>query len=185
MALSPRGAVLRGVCEAEWSRAEGLDEPAAWAQAAQGWERVHQPYQLAYARWREAGAHLRVADKRAATAALREAFAVASALGAMPLVADIEALARRARVRLAVTGGDATDDDGGGAGAGLSPRELEVLALVAAGHTNREIAAQLYISDKTASVHVSHILAKLGVSNRGQAAAAAHRLGLVPGPPAS
>jgi len=75
----------------------------------------------------------------------------------MPLVADIEALARRARVRLAVTGGDATDDDG--PGAGLSPRELEVLALVAAGHTNREIAAQLYISDKTASVHVSHILA--------------------------
>ena len=183
MALSPRGAVLRGVCEAEWSRAEGLDEPAAWAQAAQGWERVHQPYQLAYARWREAGAHLGVADKRAATAALREAFTVASALGAMPLVADIEALARRARVRLAVTGGDATDDDG--AGAGLSPRELEVLALVAAGHTNREIAAQLYISDKTASVHVSHILAKLGVSNRGQATAAAHRLGLVPAPPSS
>ena len=63
--------------------------------------------------------------------------------------------------------------------------ELEVLALVAAGHTNREIAAQLYISDKTASVHVSHILAKLGVSNRGQAAAAAHRLGLVPAPPSS
>jgi len=158
--LSPRGAVLRGVCEAEWSRAEGLDEPAAWAQAAQGWERVHQPYQLAYARWREAGAHLGVADKRAATAALREAFAVASALGAMPLVADIEALARRARVRLAVTD---DDDDGAGAGAGLSPRELEVLALVAAGHTNREIAAQLYISDKTASVHVSHILGKLRV----------------------
>ena len=56
---------------------------------------------------------------------------------------------------------------------------------MAAGHTNREIAAQLYISDKTASVHVSHILAKLGVSNRGQAAAAAHRLGLVPAPPSS
>ena len=89
MALSPRGAVLRGVCEAEWSRAEGLDEPAAWAQAAQGRDRVHQPYQLAYARWREAGAHLGVADKRTTTAALREAFAVASALGAMPLVADI------------------------------------------------------------------------------------------------
>ena len=169
MALSPRGAVLRGVCEAEWSRAEGLDEPAAWAQAAQGWERVHQPYQLAYARWREAGAHLGVADKRAATAALREAFAVASALGAMPLVADIEALARRARVRLAVTGGDATDDDGAGAG----------------GHTNREIAAPMYISNTTASVHVSHILGKLGVSNRGQATAAAHRLGLVPAPPSS
>ena len=56
---------------------------------------------------------------------------------------------------------------------------------MAAGHSNREIAAQLYISDKTASVHVSHILGKLRVSNRGQAAAAAHRLGLAPAPPSS
>ena len=61
---------------------------------------------------------------------------------------------------------------------GLTPRELEVLALVAEGHTNREIGEQLYMSDKTASVHVSQILVKLLARNRGEAAATAHRLGL-------
>jgi len=102
----------------------------------------------------------------------------------MPLVAGIEALARRARVRLAVTGGDATEDDDDDDGAGLRPRELEVLALVAAGHTNREIAAQLYISDKTASARLAHPRQAPRL-HRGQAAAAAHRLGLVPAPPSS
>ena len=61
---------------------------------------------------------------------------------------------------------------------GLSPRELQVLHLVAAGSTNRQIAEELYISPKTASVHVSNILAKLGVASRGEAAAVAHRLGV-------
>ena len=62
---------------------------------------------------------------------------------------------------------------------GLTARELEVLRLVAIGRSNRDIAAELFISAKTASVHVSNILAKLGVSNRGEAAAAARRFGLV------
>jgi DNA-binding CsgD family transcriptional regulator len=53
-----------------------------------------------------------------------------------------------------------------------------VLGLVCAGHTNRQIAAQLFISPKTAGLHVSHILAKLSVTTRGEAAALAHRLGL-------
>ena len=61
---------------------------------------------------------------------------------------------------------------------GLTAREYEVLRLVAAGHSNREIASELFISAKTASVHVSNILAKLGVTSRGEAAATAHRLGL-------
>ena len=60
---------------------------------------------------------------------------------------------------------------------GLTEREREVLALVAAGRTNPEIARALFISAKTASVHVSNIIAKLGVSRRGEAAAVAHRLG--------
>jgi DNA-binding CsgD family transcriptional regulator len=59
---------------------------------------------------------------------------------------------------------------------GLTPREAEVLALVARGYTNREIAATLVISVKTASVHVSHILQKLGAPNRHEAAAIAHRV---------
>ena len=62
---------------------------------------------------------------------------------------------------------------------GLSPRELDVLALLADGRTNREIAGALFISEKTVSVHVSRILAKLGAGNRAEAAAIAHRLGLV------
>jgi DNA-binding NarL/FixJ family response regulator len=61
------------------------------------------------------------------------------------------------------------------ASASLTPRELEVLALVADGRTNRQIAETLYITAKTASVHVSHILAKLGVSNRSEAGVVAHR----------
>ncbi|NEC17506.1 helix-turn-helix domain-containing protein, partial [Streptomyces parvus] len=63
---------------------------------------------------------------------------------------------------------------------GLTPREQDVHRLVAAGHTNRKIAEELFISPKTASVHVSNILAKLGVSSRGEAAALAHRLRLYP-----
>jgi DNA-binding CsgD family transcriptional regulator len=61
---------------------------------------------------------------------------------------------------------------------GLTRREEEVLALVAAGRTNRQLAEALFISEKTASIHVSHILAKLGVAGRVEAAAVAHRLGL-------
>ena len=80
-------------------------------------------------------------------------------------------LARRARIRL-TAGTNQREADGAGR-CGLSQRELEVLTLVVAGHTNREIASALYITNKTASAHVSHILTKLGVSNRGQASALA------------
>ena len=82
--------------------------------------------------------------------------------------------------------GDRDDGTQGGAGPtpvagelplGLTAREYEVLRLVAAGHSNREIASELFISVKTASVHVSNILGKLGVTSRGEAAATAHRLG--------
>ena len=61
---------------------------------------------------------------------------------------------------------------------GLTPREVEVLELVAAGRSNGEIGSDLFISTKTASVHVSNILAKLGVNSRGEAAALAYRAGL-------
>ncbi|NVI90343.1 response regulator transcription factor, partial [Actinomadura sp. BRA 177] len=61
---------------------------------------------------------------------------------------------------------------------GLTPREFEVLRLVAEGRSNRDIAEALFISVKTASVHVSNILGKLDVASRGEAAATAHRLAL-------
>ena len=60
---------------------------------------------------------------------------------------------------------------------GLTQREHDVLGLVRAGRTNRQIAAELFITPKTAGLHVSHILAKLSVTTRGEAAALAHRLG--------
>ena len=181
--LTWRSTVLRGLCEAEMDRIEGRHEPAMWAHTADEWARFTQPYESAYARWRQAEAHLGRDQRDAAARALREAFSLATDLGATPLTGDIEALARRARVRLTTAADARATDDA--ARLGLSRRELEVLALVAVGHTNREIAQLLYISDKTASAHVSHILTKLGVSNRNQATALAHRLNLLPVPPAS
>jgi DNA-binding NarL/FixJ family response regulator len=62
---------------------------------------------------------------------------------------------------------------------GLTPRERQVLALLADGRTNREIGQTLYMAEKTASVHVSRILSKLDVRSRTEAAALAHRVGLV------
>jgi DNA-binding NarL/FixJ family response regulator len=94
-------------------------------------------------------------------------------LGAEPLRAEVEALARRARLDLGQAVAPPADT-----AAGLTPRELEVLRLVAAGRSNSQIAGELFISPKTASVHVSNILAKLGVHTRVEAAATAHRLGL-------
>ena len=98
---------------------------------------------------------------------------MAADLGADPLMRELSLLARRGRIVL-----DATAGSGGG-GLGLTGRELEVLRLVAAGRSNRDIANELFISPKTASVHVSNILGKLGAASRGEAAAKAHALRLV------
>ena len=108
---------------------------------------------------------------------LREGFAVATRIGAKPLLRELELLAERARLDLASP--DATSAVGKSSLAdslGLTPREAEVLTLVARGYTNREIADALVISVKTAGVHVSHILRKLDAPNRREAAAVAHRV---------
>jgi DNA-binding CsgD family transcriptional regulator/tetratricopeptide (TPR) repeat protein len=162
----------------------------AWDAAAQAWEAVSQPYPLAAALWRSAEAALGDGDHDGAAARLRRAAALAGQLGAVPLSDDIALLARRARIGL---GDDADASAAGPAGdgeipergrLGLTAREFEVLRLVAAGRSNREIAGELFISVKTASVHVSNILGKLGVASRGEAAAAAHRLRLFDSLPA-
>jgi DNA-binding CsgD family transcriptional regulator len=103
---------------------------------------------------------------------------LAVSLGAAPLVERLESLARRAR--LEIPGPDPEPSLGGlrRETFGLSARELEVLALVADGRTNRQIAEALFITEKTAGHHVSNVLAKLGLSNRVEAAALAHRAGL-------
>jgi DNA-binding NarL/FixJ family response regulator len=93
-------------------------------------------------------------------------------LGAEPLQAALEVLARRGRLDLGVR----LPAERGLAG--LTPRELEVLRLLVEGRSNRQIAEQLFISGKTASVHVTNILTKLGVHSRLEAAARARDLGL-------
>ena len=99
----------------------------------------------------------------------------------------MEGLARRARIDVTAQAPTSTEPiapvaavvaDEAGPDLGLSKRELEVLALVAAGRTNGQIAQELFISPKTASVHVTHILDKLGVSSRIEAAMIAARAGI-------
>jgi class 3 adenylate cyclase len=117
-----------------------------------------------------------------AATALREAHATASRLGADPLRLEIELLARRARIDLAETAPlPPPTEPSPIQQLGLTAREAEVLGLVATGMSNREIAEALFISEKTASVHVSNILSKMSVSNRVEAAAVAHRLGVLGG----
>jgi DNA-binding NarL/FixJ family response regulator len=108
---------------------------------------------------------------------LREAHAVAARIRARPLLRELELLAQRARLDLAPP--QATSPAGKHGlkeTLGLTPREAEVLNLLARGYTNREIAAMLVISVRTVSVHVSHILRKLGAPNRLEAAATISRL---------
>jgi len=90
------------------------------------------------------------------------------------LAGEAEGLIARARLGTDAPAPPAGSDDP----FGLTPRERQVLALIAEGATNRQIGAALYMAEKTASVHVSRILAKLGVRSRTQAAAVAHRMHL-------
>jgi DNA-binding NarL/FixJ family response regulator len=111
--------------------------------------------------------------RAAAVAALRGALAVARELRIAPLVREIESLAERARIELEESPPAASREPG--AGLGLTRRELEVLRLIAAGRTNREIAARLFVGQKTVATHVGNILAKLGAANRVEAVAIAGR----------
>jgi DNA-binding CsgD family transcriptional regulator/tetratricopeptide (TPR) repeat protein len=178
----PELAAWRATALAERTRHDGQPDPAAWATAAALWERRGQPYRVAYACFRQAEALMAGnGDRDTAAEALRRAAAITGRLGARPLDTEVKALARRARLDLgphAVTPAPAADTPTPAEDLGLTPREAEVLALVAAGRSNRQIAQALFISPKTASVHVSNILAKLGVASRVEAAAVAHRLGL-------
>ncbi|MEU5283393.1 AAA family ATPase [Streptomyces sp. NPDC020755] len=207
--LVPVWAAHGVLVEAELARADGTDTPGHWARAAEAFGPLSRPYELAqiHRRWAES---LLIApgDRSTATALLHRAQEAAHRLGARPLAEAVEQLAARARITLDGSGTAPGPDAGihpavltavsaGGspepaaadgqdpaiaavASFGLTPREQDVHRLVAAGHTNRRIAEELFISPKTASVHVSHILAKLGVSSRGEAAALAHRLRLYP-----
>jgi DNA-binding CsgD family transcriptional regulator/tetratricopeptide (TPR) repeat protein len=169
---------LAAQCEAEAARLAGAHDPDAWAAGVAAWEGLAMPYPAAYCRWRQAEALLALGTARdRARELLAAAGGTAAALGAVPLRDGVRRLARRAR--LAPDGPPPTPAPGEPGGQELTAREQEVLELVAAGRSNRQIAELLFISEKTASVHVSSILRKLRVSSRGEAAAAAYRRGLV------
>jgi DNA-binding CsgD family transcriptional regulator/tetratricopeptide (TPR) repeat protein len=170
------------VSRAERTRAGGSADPSAYAAAADAWAALERPYPSAVMRYREAEAQVNAGDREAATSAARQARAAAAQIGAAWLRSEVDGLAARARL--------AVGDDGAAPVAdepptladdpfGLTPRERQVLELVARGATNREIGAELFMAEKTASVHVSRILAKLDVRSRTEAAGVAHRLGLV------
>ncbi|MEA2134043.1 MAG: hypothetical protein QOC68_1952 [Solirubrobacteraceae bacterium] len=167
------------LARAEAERADDGAGAAGFGEAAGLFAALAMPFRTAYARFREVEAALAEGARgRDVADRLGDARALASEIGATLLLAEIEGLARRGRVPLATTDEVEAVAPPPSDHFGLTPRELEVLALVAEGHTNREIGDQLYMSDKTASVHVSRILSKLSVRNRGEAAATAHRLGL-------
>ncbi|MDX6471273.1 MAG: hypothetical protein QOK22_89 [Gaiellaceae bacterium] len=168
---------LRGyitITEAERARAAGEPSVAAWSAAVDAWRAADESPRVAYALFRQAEAQAATGDRPGASASLTEAAEIARTLRARQLLEDIGALASRAGV--AIDGGVASK--AGDTRTTLTARELEVLRLVAAGRRNNDIAEQLFISTKTASVHVSNILAKLGAASRGEAAAIAHELHL-------
>jgi DNA-binding CsgD family transcriptional regulator len=181
LGVEGRGWLARA--EAEWLRAQGRNDPDAWCEVIE----VFGPsfvYERARSQWRLAEAMAEAGHREEAQQTWRLALDVARSLGAQPLLHALHDLGRRARLDTGPVGGATAADGAGGAPAapgllsGLTAREHEVLRLLAQGSSNREIAAELFIAPKTASVHVSNILAKLGAASRTEAAAIANRNGV-------
>ena len=178
------------LCEAEAARAAMAPAADAWGAVVAEWDRLECPYPAAYARWRQAeellGSQARVQGTRVLAAAL----STATRLGCRPLESALRTVARLAGVPAAAletapNGQQRAEATPAAAAlvAPLTPRENDVLVLLTEGFSNQQIARRLFITESTVSVHVSHIIAKLGVSNRLQAAAAAQRLRLLPPQP--
>ncbi|WP_308198442.1 helix-turn-helix transcriptional regulator [Actinomadura terrae] len=170
--------------EAERSRLDGDHDPEPWRRSADLFTYGGDGfvYEVARSRHRLVEALVERGEREEAAEQWRSAVAIAERLGAAPLLAALRELGARARLDPGRPGAGRTApgraDAAAGPFAALTVREREVLKLVAEGRNNREIAAALFISPKTASVHVSNILAKLDVASRTQAAALAHREGL-------
>jgi ATP/maltotriose-dependent transcriptional regulator MalT len=182
--LGVRTPAARGhlaLVRAEHARLVRAGELTAWGKAVDACRSMNEPFLLAYALLRQAEAMVSAQHFADAGSVAHEASELALTMGARPLLGEIEALIRSARLRAEGPSSptpevaDSTVDDR----FGLTAREREVLQLVADGRSNNEIAERLVISRATASVHVSHILSKLGVASRVQAATLAHRRGLV------
>ncbi|MEU9560109.1 helix-turn-helix transcriptional regulator [Streptomyces fumanus] len=172
----PEGQAWLARAEAEWTRAVSGPDPAVWAKAVAAFG-YGDRYERARCRLRLAEALLAAGRREEAAAEAEAVRRDADRLGAVPLRERLDALVRRGRLAEAPPAGERAP--------ALTPRERDVLRLLALGRSNRQIGEELFISAKTASVHVSNILAKLNAASRTEAAAIAHRDGLLaPEPPA-
>jgi DNA-binding CsgD family transcriptional regulator len=180
------------LCEAEADRASIQQSADPWTKVVAEWQLLECPYPAAYAQWRQAeelfGSRARTQGTRALAAALQ----TATALGCVPLENSLRTLARHAGVLADALAGSSAEGNAPAVAqppssaqlpVSLTPRERDVLLMLTRGYSNQQIARRLFITESTVSVHVSHIIAKLGVSNRLQAASAAHRLNLLPAEP--
>jgi DNA-binding NarL/FixJ family response regulator len=185
-ATVPLRDALAATAQAERARMDGPVAEATWVAVAAAWAEAGRTVLAAEMELRAAESALSHGERSSAAARLSRVLAVAVAAGVRPLEAVARDLARRARLDLdpgpggAPAGAVAPDAAGAGTGTGLTSRELEVLSLLAEGRTNREIGEALFISPKTVSVHVTNLLAKLGVAGRVEAATLALRMGIVP-----
>jgi DNA-binding NarL/FixJ family response regulator len=166
----PRDTPAVAAYAAQFDAATGSE--TTWMEAATAWEACGHVINRAHCLTRAAEA-IHHSDRQVARTLLHDAAKTATAAGAGALLSEIRVLANAAHLDLDDLGGQRVEPQ-----LGLTPREMEVLSMVADGWSNRQIGAALYISPKTVSVHVSNILAKLMVSSRGEAAALAHRSGL-------
>lgn len=176
--FGPEGEAWRLRADAERARLQweaGVDVPeggelvAKWRRVVDAFAELDDPYEVARSATRLAAVLLANREDEEAITLITQSRQTAKRLGARPLLAELDELAPKPQaspqpVRPAVE---------------LTPRELEVLREVAAGRSNGEIGARLFISTKTVSVHVSNILAKLGAASRTEAAAIASREGLL------
>jgi len=164
-------AAFAAMARAEARELSGGPQPDAWHAAATAWDHCGDQYWAAVCKHRTADALLRAkGDRHAAARIAAEALDTARSLGAAPLATDLEALIRRGRL----AAGPVPDQPL--RRLGLTERETEVLALLAEGRTNRQIGDILFISEKTASVHVTNLLRKLGVDSRKEAAEISRQL---------
>ncbi|HSI94181.1 MAG TPA: AAA family ATPase [Jiangellaceae bacterium] len=168
--LGPEGRAWLARMRAERCRLTADHDPAMWQAVVEAFG-YGERYQQAIARWRLAEALVATGDRDAASSELSEALETAAQLGAAPLAEACRDLARRARLGLPGAAPPVADT--------LTPREVSVLRLVAEGRTNRQIGEELFISNKTVSVHVSRVMAKLSAGSRTEAVAIAYQRGLL------
>jgi DNA-binding CsgD family transcriptional regulator len=161
--------------EAEWSRLQAEADPAPWETALKAFSYGY-PYEEARTRWRLAETLVASGRRDEASAHVTAAHATALKLGAAPLAQAVEGLVRRARLDVSLPTSTAARPAGLDT---LTAREHEVLALLAEGRTNGQIGRALFISPKTASVHVSNLIAKLGATSRTEVVALAYQRGLL------